>query len=64
MTVFLDSKFLLIYSRAAKLAHATSLATFLILWSGSKTKNTESVTTIMISFKFLLLLNFSNAESN
>lgn len=64
ITMFFYSTCLLICSSAAKLAHDTSLATFLILWSGSSTKNTVSVITKNISFRFLLLLNFSNAESN
>ena len=43
------SIFLLTYSNAGKLAWAISLATFLILWSGSRSKNCDSVSTINTS---------------
>ena len=54
------SKFLLTYSILARVAQATSLATFFIFVSGSIIKNIDSVTTISIStnpfFKFPLPL--------
>jgi len=63
VVAFLIFTFYFIYSRAGKFAQATSLATFLILWSYSSIRNTVSVITMYISFRFLLLLNFSKAES-
>ena len=41
--------FLLTYSKEGKLAHAINLATFLILWSGSRIRNTASVITMKTS---------------
>lgn len=53
------SKFLFIDSSAGKEAQATSLATFFILWSGSRTKNTDSVTIKYMSTTFLLFFIYS-----
>lgn len=50
------SKFLLICSNDGKVAHATSLATFFILLSGSSVRNTYSDTTTNMSIDSSALL--------